>query len=488
MPRPLLLLLPVVLLCSTIWSVWNPLWQTTDEPQHFGYVESLAELGHRPNGHAAGQLKSAGDVSTVTKRTEIATNEAPVAFDLYARPPWSELAERRYERTARVGPRDNGGGRTGASSYPPLYYALETLPYRAASGATALDRAYVMRWFSGLWALVSAVGGWLLVGEVLGRRRLPQLAGAATLGLWPMILYLSAAINPDAMLTAMSALALWQMVRIARRGTALWTSVALLVTVGAAAAAKVSGAALAPAALFVIVAGLPAVRTRTRDRARPLLLLAVALLVVPLLVLLAASGAGILPAQLDAVVNFRPDLHGFASYLWQFYLPRLGFMDRQNFMYPVISHLPVYNLWFGMSWGTFGWNDIWFPRWVYWIFFVLSLTVLTGAGVAAVRARRHGRDGVDRGSAAATIALAIAALGVLTGVHLQDYSNGVDNLIPFAQGRYLFPVAGIGAVAVAAAVSAVPARLRAAAAGAWLGFLIVFQVAALALLATRFYA
>lgn len=399
-----------------------------------------------------------------------------------------ETAEDRYNAAADDGPRDDGGRTQSASNYPPLYYALETLPYHVASGASAADRVYAMRWFSGLWALVTAVGAWLLAGEVFGRRRLPQLACAATLGLWPMITFVSAAINPDAGLIALSTLALWLAVRVARRGTQLWPSVALVAVVIAATLSKVSGAALAPAAAFAIITGLPAVRARTLDRVWRLLALGGGMLVAAGLVLLVANAAGVLPAQLEAVTDFRPDLRHFASYLWQFYLPNPGFLDGKTFLFPVISDLPVYNTWLGTSWGTFGWVEIWFPKWAYGIFFALSMLVLAGALTTAWRAVRARRVEATPGSAAAAIVLAIAAVGVLAGVHLQDFLNSVDGELPFAQGRYLFPVAGIGGLAVGAAVLAVPDRWRAAVTSGWLGFLVVFQIAALSIVALRFYA
>jgi 4-amino-4-deoxy-L-arabinose transferase-like glycosyltransferase len=497
-PRPLLLLLPVVLLCTTIWTFVNPLWAAPDEPQHYAYAETLAEQGHRPNrGIAIDQAEfitgqdaffRTGELSTEAQRVLDAFNAYANVTDLYSRPPWGETAEDRYNAVARVGRRDDGGRANGASSYPPLYYALETIPYRVASSATAANRVYAMRWFSGLWALVTAVGAWLLAGEVFGRRRLPQLACAATLGLWPVITFISAAVNPDAMLIALSTLALWLAVRVARRGAQLWPSLALVGVVALATLSKVSGAALAPAAAFAIITGLPAVRARTHDRVPRLLGLGVGMLVAAALVLLVGDAAGVLPAQLDAITSFRPDLSHFASYLWQFYLPNPGFLDGKTFVFPVISELPVYNTWLGTSWGTFGWVEIWFPKWAYGLFFVLSMAVVAGALTTGWRALRARRAEATPGSAAAAIVLVIAAVAVLAGVHLQDFSNDVSGQLPFAQGRYLFPVAGIGGLAVGGAVLALPDRWRPAATGSWLGFLVVFQFASLCLIAIRFYA
>jgi hypothetical protein len=56
------------------------------------------------------------------------------------------------------------------------------------------------------------------------------------------------------------------------------------------------------------------------------------------------------------------------------------------------------------------------------------------------------------------------------------------------QGRYLLPLLGLGGLFVAAAASAVGARLRGPVIGAWLGGLLVYQLGALALNLSRFYA
>jgi hypothetical protein len=107
--------------------------------------------------------------------------------------------------------------------------------------------------------------------------------------------------------------------------------------------------------------------------------------------------------------------------------------------------------------------------------------------VADWRASRGGA--ADRRGTLVALVLGVAAAGVLAGVHLQDYTNGVNRFLPFAQGRYLFPVAGIGGLMVAAAVVVLPRRtLRPLAAGAWLAFLVVFNVAAFGIQAVRFYA
>ena len=58
----------------------------------------------------------------------------------------------------------------------------------------------------------------------------------------------------------------------------------------------------------------------------------------------------------------------------------------------------------------------------------------------------------------------------------------------FAQGRSLFPPTAVGAVAVAWRLDPLPRRVRGHAAGAWIGGLVVLQIAWLATNTARGYA
>jgi hypothetical protein len=84
------------------------------------------------------------------------------------------------------------------------------------------------------------------------------------------------------------------------------------------------------------------------------------------------------------------------------------------------------------------------------------------------------------------LALAFAAL--LGGLHWTDYHQLESGTKGFMQGRYLFPAIGIFGLALAGAVSLLPAARRGAAAGAAIAGLFVFHLFALGLVLERFYA
>ncbi len=95
-----------------------------------------------------------------------------------------------------------GRGRWVAHSEPPLYYALQTIPYALGSSGTLLDRLELMRLLRALMAGFTALFAFLFVREAL-----PGVAWAWTVGglgvaLAPLLGFMSGAVNPDAMLFA----------------------------------------------------------------------------------------------------------------------------------------------------------------------------------------------------------------------------------------------------------------------------------------------
>jgi hypothetical protein len=185
------------------------------------------------------------------------------------------------------------------------------------------------------------------------------------------------------------------------------------------------------------------------------------------------------------------DINRFASYLWQFYLPKLPFMQEQRFVFPVISHYPAYEAWLASGWASFGWVNVWFPAWVYRIFLAISLGAGVGAGITVlrgVRALRAAGGFVQRAPWTMIAFFTLTVGTLLAGLHWTDYHMLVDDAAPFIQGRYLLPVGAVLALVVAQAVRALPVRFRTVAIASVLGGLVALQLACLALVATRYYA
>lgn len=483
-PKPLLLILAVVALFNVAWALTTPALQAPDETSHWSYVQTLGELNRLP-----------GDPSRPVNSTElnkagVQTNVQPVIFWLFADPEWSKPHEEAWEREQAAYDRTDTGGENPAWTYPPLYYVYEAAAYKAAKDGDFFTRLGVMRLWSSLWLLLNALAAWLLAGELF-RRRSAQVVAAATVGLWPMLSSISASINPDAALYAWWTVALWLGVRILRRGLTPASGLALGAAVAAAMLSKAQTIALLPTILALLGWMVWQAPGDVRRRALAGAGTALLAIVIPTLAWKLLSADNTAYSEVgglagEASTGFK--IREFASYLWQFYLPRLDFMTPIAHHVPVISQSPLMNTWIGTSWAVFGWVNVWFPRGVYTIFAVITAAIALICLFAAARwvLRRRGAWREDLPPFAF---LAGTALVTVAAVHWTDYQFYIDKSLGlFAQGRYLFPLAGIFAVAVAWALVSLPARVRGAAMSLWLAGLVVFQLAALGLIVGRWYA
>ncbi len=481
--RPLVLLLAAAAIVGAAWGLIVPAWQAPDEHSHFGYAQTLAERGTPP--------ESEGDRRYSTEQSEAADaiGADQLAANLFARPEWSRAEYDRWRALQAAEGSDarsdgEGTGPEGSNSArtnPPLYYAFEAIPYHAASGTDLFGRLYLMRLWSALLLLVAAAATWALVGELLGPRRDLQLAGAALVALQPMAAFISASINPDAMLIAAFATTLWLGVRVIRRGLTLGNGAALCLAAAVAILAKATGYALLPGVFLALAIGayraVGGVRIGAFVKRCTLPLLALA---VPVGAWLAYARLSNRPAvnQVGAGGGGDFDHPGLFSYLWQFYLPQ---GPGQMPLPPGYPSLPVKDFWIEGFWGKFGWLEVVWPDPLYVAVGLLTVVAIAGAAVALVRSglRRH---------AAEAAFLVLVALSLLGGLHLTEYRILSDQNMVFNQGRYLLPLLPLLGLAVAASLSLARGAARQISIGALVGFLFVLQVVSLAIVGARFYA
>lgn len=476
-PASLATLLAVVLVLGVTWTLVVPPFQAPDEQSHFGCVQSLAAGPGLPGKATGHQPFSAEQLSS-----QNLSNSDQTASNLVAKPTWSVEVWKRWEREDASGAlsrSDGGGPGNPAGSNPPLYYLYEAVPYELFSGGDFFSRVTAMRIASMLWLLVTVVGAWLLAGELFRRNRLLQLVSAGVAGLFPMVMFVSAQIGPDTMMFGLWSVAMWLGVRILRRGVTPATAISLLGLTGLAIVVKATSYALVPGALFAVAVGLWRIRER-----RPQILrtgaIALSALLVPVVGWFVAARVAGSPAaaQLSDASSqgSGTNIREFASYLWQYYLPRLPFLTRLN----PTGGIPANQVFVRQGWGAFGWLEVRFPAWLYHWFSGLTAVV----GVAAVTRLVVRRRRVE---VSVAIFLLLVVLALLAGLHWTDYHQ-VKAGHPFMQARYLFPVTAVGGVVTALAISWFRGRGRAIAAGATLGGLFALQLASLALVAVRFYA
>jgi 4-amino-4-deoxy-L-arabinose transferase-like glycosyltransferase len=472
-------LMATSLLLAIAWATVLPAFQAPDEQSHFTYVQSLGTGSGLPG------KPDRPPFSTQMTQAIAALNSDQVASQRRVKPEWSDQLEQRWAATEEQAPPDDGGGPSAASNYPPAAYLWQAAGYAAASGGTLFDELLAARLMSALWLPITVLGTWLLAGEILGRRRLLQTVAAAVPALAPMVVFISAAVNPDGMLYAVWTMALWLGVRCVKRGVPLRDGVAFFALVGLACTVKTVSFALLPAAALVAVLGLVARRPWRRTQLPASLGYAVAVVLPVALTfgvwaLAARSGDRPAAAQFaqstasSAGTNWREML----SYLWQYYLPRTPLQN--DYRIPPGGY-PVLQVWITQGWGAFGWLEVKFPQWLYRVLGVLTAGIVLAALAALLRVRRA----VDLRVAGF---LALAFLALLGGLHWTDYHQLEAGARGFMQARYLFPVVGIFGLGLAAAVSLVPARRRAAAGGAVVAGLFVFHLFAIGLVLERFYA
>jgi 4-amino-4-deoxy-L-arabinose transferase-like glycosyltransferase len=467
----------VSLLLAVTWATVLPAFQAPDEQSHFAYVQSLAER------HALPGDRMRPWFSTQMNEAIAAVNSDQVAAQRQVKPEWSDQLQNRWEAKQAQAPRDDGGGPSPASNYPPTAYAWEAVGYVLAAG-TMFDELLGARLMSALWVPVTVLATWLLAGEVLGRRRLLQTAAAAVPALLPMFTFISASVSPDGMMYALWSLALWLGVRCVKRGVPLRDGAAFFALVGLACTVKATSYALFVPAAFVAVLGIAARRPwrvpgLTRLVAAVALPLAVTL---GLWVLVASAEDRPAAAQVTATtassVRSATNWRELLSYLWQYYLPRTPL--QQDYRIPPGGY-PLLQIWITQAWGAFGWLEVKFPAWVYRVLGPLTIGVFAAALAALLRARRR----VDL-RVVGILALALAAL--LAGLHWTDYHQLESGVTGFMQGRYVFPIIGIFGLALGGALSLVPAPRRGAATAAAVAGLLVFHLFALGLVLERFYA
>jgi hypothetical protein len=267
-----------------------------------------------------------------------------------------------------------------------------------------------------------------------------------------------------------------------KRDVPVRDGVVFFALVGLACTIKTVSYALLPAAALVAVLGLAA---RRPWRISSLLRYA-ATVVVPLVLTL---GAWVLAARLgdrpaaaqlaqSTVSSPGTNWRELLSYVWQYYLPRTPL--QTEYRVPPGGY-PFLHVWITQGWGAFGWLEVKFSAWVYRVLEVLTAGIGLAGAAALIRARHR----VDL-RVAAFLGLAFATL--LAGLHWTDYHQLEAGVLGFMQARYLFTVIGIFGLAVAGAVSLVPAAWRAAATGAFVAGLFVFHLFALGLVLERFYA
>ncbi|HST56639.1 MAG TPA: DUF2142 domain-containing protein [Solirubrobacteraceae bacterium] len=451
----------VACLSAISWSLISPPFQMVDEPDHFAYAQQLAETSQRPlKGSGVPPVYSAEEQTTLNDLRYLNVRRQPQNDTIS-----TQAEQQQLERDLTAGlSRQDAGFAGNAAPEPPLYYALQTIPYRIASSGTLLERLQLMRLFSALLAGVTALFVFMFLREALPRAPWAWTVGGLGAALQPVLGFMSGAVNPDALLFAVSAALFYCLARAFRRTLTRRLALAIVGLIAAGCLTKLNFLGLLPGAIAGLAiltlrairrpdmtgAGLarsPAELTgRLTLTPTPTPTLALALALVAALGVLLALG--VLSNSAQVVSGTIQDstrsgsLAGELSYIWQLYLPRLPGMAND---FPDLSTTRM--IWLDGLTGLYGWLDTVFPAWVYDVALVpIGLTVLL-----CTRALIAGREALRR-RWAELLVYAVMGVGVMAVVGGASYVAFLRLAGPYEQIRYMFPMlALLGAVLALAA-------------------------------------
>lgn len=443
--RPAVALALIAFANAASWALITPAFNAPDEPDHFAYAQYFAETGRAP----ARVPDARPPYSTDQTMALNAVNVFSQVGLPDGRPPWLAVDLSAWEReVARIPhPADNGGGLTvAASPHQPAYYALLAPAYLAVRSQSIFSQLTAMRLVSALLGTLVALCAFGVIREVLPRQPAAALAAGLLVAFQPMFGFIAGAVNNDNGINAAAALALYLTIRGLRRGLTWRIALSLGATLAFAPLLKETGYEIYPAVAVGLV-GMVWRRHRLGDT-RAWAALAGAFLAVragwallqPVFyppVAGHAEGGGIAAAGALTTAEHMPGR--FLVYLWELFLPRLGFMGD---LFP--PGWPFRAIYVERGWGAFGWYTWVFPGWVYSAIILAMGLVALLALSAAVRERLAV---LSRFFEVAVIAL--FPICVLVAVEAAYFAPEGGRTVVAEQGRYIFPaIAALAAIAV----------------------------------------
>jgi 4-amino-4-deoxy-L-arabinose transferase-like glycosyltransferase len=427
-------------LSAVCWSLVTPAFQAPDEQDHYAYVAVLAQTGRPPTSSSEvsepEELVALIGLHYLQLRHQPRNRAISTAAEQQAlEQNLAAIRQRHFTQTS------TGAGV--ASSEPPLYYALEVIPYSLAS--TILGRLPLMRLLSALMAAITALFAYLFVREALPRSPWAWIVGGLGVALVPLLGFVSGSVNPDSMLFAVSAVLFYCLARAFRRCLTGPLALATGAVIAVGLLTKLNFIGLVPGAIVgLVLLSVRAARVSGRSAYRSLALACV--LAATPVALYAIVNALSNHAPLGIVSHTLGSAHPSLAelgYIWQLYLPRLPGMAND---FPGL--FTTRQLWFNGYVGLYGWFDTTFPGWVY------NAALIPAGAIAALCVREFFVSrAVLRERLAELAVYALMAIGLMALVGAASYTAFPARSAEFAEARYLLPL-----LLLLAAVLALAAR------------------------------
>jgi 4-amino-4-deoxy-L-arabinose transferase-like glycosyltransferase len=437
----------VAILNCVAWSLITPAFQVPDEPDHYAYVEQLATHGRPPANDAAALSR----FSSSEQAALVGLSTDRVRFHAYV-PSIATQAQQdalTSSLDARPSRSDGNGVSLAGSPQPPLYYALEVVPYAVGASDSPLASLQLMRLLSALLGGVTVLCVFLFLREALPGRPWTWSVGALGVAFQPLFAFICGGVNPDALLFATAAALFLCLARGFRRGLTMPLALATGAVIACGLLTKLNFAGLAPGALAgLVVLGVRGEGARSL-RALRLPALALAVAAAPFVLMVLANVVLWDRDPTGATTGaFRPtgsaSLGGGLSYLVQLYLAHLPGTTRR-----VPESFALRDLWVRGFVGWYGWVDTAFRGWVYTLGTGVLGVLAALAGASLVRARA-----VVRRRLAEPLAYAAMTAGLLLVVGADSYNLWLQHAGGAGQTRYLLPLLALYAAVLALATRA----------------------------------
>lgn len=352
----LYIFLIIFFLKGLAWILVVPIFQSPDEPVHFGYVQRLGELGGRGdprfNGIISKELTKVGKTVNFSMAIE--------------HPVWRGYQNDWKQTISRIYIKDRsdftvGGWPIGkfdskkeeiidyrGKKNPPLYYWLAAVFYKCASSFNFLVRFYAVRFFSLLLSLLTAFISYLVGLEIFKNRKM-SIALACNVCFQPMFSFLSATVNSANLAILFSTLFIFVGIKALKTKKFYYQLLLILIILAGLYVKQQMLLLFLPLPFFFPI------------------------FFIPLLMLLA--GLLIIPADFFGL-NFR----------WREYKEVFGFTKNISFSnagslannYFSASASTFKNNLFPWYWGVFGWLESTMPIFVYRVLKVICLVSLAG--------------------------------------------------------------------------------------------------------------
>ncbi len=480
--RTALIIGAIALVNGVTWATVMPSFQQPDEPAHFSYVQLVGQHVKLPeNKPGNGPHTNEAQVAIDSART----------FKIAARPTgqplWTEDSETAWlEQTNALGDdRYKGGGYPGgAASYPPLYYTVAAGAYRIDPGGSVFSKVWLVRVFSALLGALTAIFTFLFAREFIRSRQWLPVAAGLFVALHPLFISISGSVNNDSLMVMLATVVLYLVARAFNRGInpRLAAAIGFVLALGLITKQTIFGIApaVAIAVLYLALKG-----SKNRSEALKVLTASLVALLLPVIAWYATNYLIDRPLSgFSTSTAGQPfTITGFLSYVWQWYLPPLTFMGKY-FAHDlsIFYSAPAFDVWVRGFWGGFGWLDTNFPTYVYNALQLLTASVAMLLIYAAITFWKTLKENL-----AQVLFCVLAVIGQVMLVHLASYIALIQNGTAFAQGRYLFPVIAIFALAATVSLTVFGRRMAPIAAVTLITAMIAFNAISMGLALTRYY-